>query len=100
MRFFQPHDYIAVDYATRHASISSLAPPSASGSWPGVHVHHLDIADVEPLRTEIELFLEAARDRKPAPVSGGEGRQALALALRVLERIHEHPVVSDLGARG
>src|SRR5919107_443102 len=26
MRFFQPHDYIAVDYATRHTSISSLAP--------------------------------------------------------------------------
>src|SRR6266446_5044681 len=25
MRFFQPHDYVAVDYATRHASISSLA---------------------------------------------------------------------------
>src|SRR5215213_11437002 len=26
MRFFQPHDYIAVDYTTRHASISSLVP--------------------------------------------------------------------------
>src|SRR6185503_16372383 len=36
MRFFQPHDYVAVDYATKHASISSLAPPSASGVWPGV----------------------------------------------------------------
>src|SRR5215213_397836 len=62
MRFFQPHDYVAVDYATRRASISSLAPPSATGSWPGVQVRNLDIVDVEPLRTEIELFLEAARD--------------------------------------
>jgi predicted dehydrogenase len=89
MRFFQPHDYVAVDYATKHASISSLAPPNATGSWPGVHVRHLDIVDVEPLRTEIELFLEAARDGRPAPVTGPEGRQALALALRALERIHE-----------
>ena len=32
MRFFQPHDYVAVDYATRHASISSLAPPTAAGA--------------------------------------------------------------------
>ena len=35
MRFFQPRDYIAVDYVTNHASISGLAP-SAAGAWPGV----------------------------------------------------------------
>src|SRR5918992_4647522 len=35
MRFFQPHDYVAVDYVTNHASISSLAP-SAAGRWAGV----------------------------------------------------------------
>jgi predicted dehydrogenase len=100
MRFFQPHDYIAVDYATRRASISSLVPPNASGSWPGVHVNNLDIADVEPLRAEIESFLDAAREGRPPHVTGAEGRQALALAQRVLERIHEHPIVSGLGARG
>jgi predicted dehydrogenase len=99
MRFFQPHDYIAVDYATRHASISSLAPPSADGAWPGVHVRNLDVIDVEPLRAEIVAFLEAARDRKPSPVSGHDGRNALALALRALKRIEEHaahPGVSGL----
>src|ERR1044072_7923049 len=31
MRFFQPYDYVAVDYTTKHASVSSLAPPSTSG---------------------------------------------------------------------
>src|SRR5919202_105902 len=96
MRFFQPHDYVAVDYATRHASISSLAPPSATGSWPGVQVRNLDIVDVEPLRAEIELFLEAARDGRPAPVTGREGRQALALAERLLARIHEHPIIAGM----
>src|SRR5437764_2073386 len=96
MRFFQPHDYVAVDYATRRASISSLAPPSATGSWPGVQVRNLDIVDVEPLRSEIELFLEAARDGSPAPVTGEEGRRALALAGRLLERIHEHPMISGM----
>ncbi len=29
MRFFQPHDYVAIDYTTKHASVSSLAPPRA-----------------------------------------------------------------------
>jgi predicted dehydrogenase len=96
MRFFQPHDYIAVDYATRHASISGLSSPTATGSWPGVQVRHLDVLDIEPLRAEVELFLEAARERKPAPVTGEEGRRALALAERVLERIHEHPIISGM----
>ncbi|MEK6278860.1 MAG: Gfo/Idh/MocA family oxidoreductase [Acidobacteriota bacterium] len=90
MRFFQPHDYVAVDYNTKHASISSLAPPSADGGWPGVHVKNLDVIDVEPLRAEILSFIEAARDGRPSPVSGLEGRNALALALRALQRIEEH----------
>jgi predicted dehydrogenase len=90
MRFFQPHDYIAIDYTTKRASISSLAPPSASGAWPGVHVQHLDIIDVEPLQAEIVSFLESARDDSPVMVSGLEGRNALSLALRTLDRIREH----------
>jgi predicted dehydrogenase len=90
MRFFQPHDYVAVDYTTKHAAISSLAPPSANGAWPGVHTKNLDIVDTEPLRAEILAFVAAARDGLPAPVSGLEGRNALALALRALERIEEH----------
>ena len=90
MRFFQPHDYIAVDYTTKRASVSSLEPPTASGAWPGVHVKHLDIIDVEPLRAEIVSFFESARDGGAPAVSGFEGRNALGLALRTLDRIHEH----------
>jgi predicted dehydrogenase len=89
MRFFQPHDYIAVDYATRYASISSLAPPAPGIARPGVNTRLLEIADVEPLRAEIESFLSAAEVNAPAPIPGADGRHALALALRVLERIHE-----------
>ena len=101
MRFFQPHDYIAVDYTTKRASVSSLAPPSASGSWPGVHIKHLDVVDVEPLRAEIVSFLDSAENGSPPAVSGPDGRNALSLALRTLERIRqhaEHPGVSELSA--
>ena len=90
MRFFQPHDYIAIDYTTKRASISSLAPPTASGAWPGVHVKNLDVVDIEPLRAETLAFFEAVRDGRPAAVSGLDGRNALSLALRALERIEEH----------
>lgn len=98
MRFFQPHDYVAVDYATRYAGISSLAAPGSSGLWPGVETRHLEIADVEPLRAEVEAFIEAAENGAPTPVSGAEGRRALALALRALERIEEHFIQAGLSS--
>jgi predicted dehydrogenase len=98
MRFFQPHDYIAVDYSTRYASISSLIPPQGVSARPGVNTRQLEIADIEPLRAEIEAFLEAAETGAPSPVSGEDGRRALALALRALERIHEHATHPNLSA--
>jgi predicted dehydrogenase len=101
MRFFQPHDYIAIDYTTKRASVSSLSPPAEGGSWPGVHIQHLDIVDVEPLRAEIVSFFDSARDGTAPAVSGSDGRNALGLALRTLERIRqhaEHPGVSELSA--
>lgn len=91
MRFFQPRDYVTVDYVTNHASISNLSPPTAS-PWPGVNTRILDVATVEPLRAEIESFLNAASQNLRPVVSGEDGRRALSLALRTLEQIHEHTV--------
>ena len=98
MRFFQPHDYVAVDYATNRATISSLTPPSASAAWPGVQTKNLDVINVEPLRAEMLAFIEAARDGLPSPVSGRDGRNALALALRALQRIEEHAAKVQVGS--
>lgn len=91
MRFFQPRDYVVLDYATNYASISNLAPPTNS-PWPGVRTQVLEVKDVEPLRAEIESFFDAAGNRTGAIVSGEDGRRALSLALRTLEQIHEHTV--------
>src|SRR5229473_3466594 len=76
MRFFQPYDYVAVDYTTNHASISNLSPPTAS-PWPGVNTKILEVANVEPLRAEIESFFQACASNSRALVSGGDGRRAL-----------------------
>jgi len=97
MRFFQPHDYITVDYVTNHASISNLAPPTAT-PWPGVRTEILEVNNVEPLRAEIEAFLRAAANRSQPSVSGEDGRRALALALRTLDQIHEHTVKTGVNA--
>jgi predicted dehydrogenase len=97
MRFFQPRDYIAVDYATNHASISNLAPPTLT-PWPGVNTTILDVENVEPLRAEIESFLQAIENGSRPIVSGQDGRRALALALRTLDQIHAHTAKSGVSA--
>src|SRR5713101_8030187 len=98
MRFFQPRDYVAVDYVTNHASISNLAPSGTHGPWPGVNTRTLEVQDVEPLRAEIAAFLHAAASGSRPLVSGEDGRRALALALRTLEQIHAHSLSSGVSA--
>jgi len=98
MRFFQPRDYIAVDYTTNYASISNLAPSGTHGPWPGVSTRTLEVQDVEPLRAETESFLQSAASGSRPTVSGEDGRRALALALRTLEQIHEHSLSSGVSA--
>ncbi|HEV8589242.1 MAG TPA: Gfo/Idh/MocA family oxidoreductase [Pyrinomonadaceae bacterium] len=97
MRFFQPRDYVTVDYVTNHASISNLAP-SSGGAWPGVRTQVLETKNVEPLRAEIESFLAAGATGSQPLVSGEDGKRALALALRALQQIHDHTVETGMGA--
>ncbi|SRR5581483_11271674 len=97
MRFFQPRDYVAVDYANNYASISSLAA-SAMSPWPGVNTNVLEVNNVEPLRAEIESFLQSAMTNSRPVVSGDDGRRALSLALQTLEQIHAHTVRIGAGS--
>src|ERR1044072_744288 len=66
MRFFQPRDYVVVDYANNYASISNLAPPTNS-PWPGVRTQVLEVKDVEPLRAEIEWLFDGTHNRTAPP---------------------------------
>jgi predicted dehydrogenase len=43
----------------------------------------------EPLRAELEAFLGCVRDRSRPIVAGEDGRDAVALALRVAEAIEQ-----------
>src|SRR5215471_7674861 len=86
MRFFQPRDYVVLDYANNYASISNLAP-SAMSPWPSVRNQVLEVNDVEPLRAQLESFFTAATDRTAPIVSGADGRRALSLALQTLQQI-------------
>jgi predicted dehydrogenase len=88
-RFYQTNSYVVLDYASKFASLTSLNPDAAVPLL-GISINRLEINDVEPLRAEIEAFIDAITNDKPPAVTGEDGRRALALAVGVLEKIETH----------
>ena len=87
MRFFQQHEYISLDYARRDALRVGVKRP---GPQPEFGFEKLPAPEVEPLKAELEAFLEAVKTRVAPKTDGVAGRAALELASRVMESIREH----------
>jgi predicted dehydrogenase len=87
MRFFQQQEYISLDYARRDALRVGVKRP---GPRPEFGFEKLQAPDMEPLRAELEAFVDAVKTRVPPRTDGKAGRAALELASRVMKSIHEH----------
>ena len=84
LRLFQPHQYISVDYQRQDGAAFSVSGNQQIGFAP------LAAAKDEPLKLEIEAFLDSVETRQPGPVSGEDGLRALEVALAILAKIEEH----------
>jgi predicted dehydrogenase len=87
MRFFQEQEYVSLDYTRQDALRVSVKKP---GPEPDFSFEKLVTEPKEPLRAELESFLESVRTRKAPRVDGAAGRAALELAERVAASIQEH----------
>lgn len=87
VRFFQPHTYLSIDYASQEVERWSLEPGAGPGGRPGIGGGKLDVPREEPLRLELQDFVTAAREGRSPTVSGEQGRRALALAHLITQRI-------------
>jgi predicted dehydrogenase len=117
LRFFQPHQYLSLDYTrqdviaftveTRSSSdlvaqapspVQSFNPMEFMGSEelgrhpssPNIKLAKPPIVKEEPLMAEIKEFLRAVRERSKPIVSLEDGRKALAVALDILDAIQKH----------
>ncbi|MGH9580317.1 MAG: Gfo/Idh/MocA family oxidoreductase [Terriglobales bacterium] len=102
LRFFQPHQYLSVDYtrqdviaftvqsATAQAAMAGQSSPEAHPSGAGIKVEKPEIVHEEPLHAELRAFLRAVRERSRPVVTLEDGRRALAVALDVLTAIRDH----------
>jgi predicted dehydrogenase len=68
-----------------------------SGPAPGLSFFKPEVTPGEPLRLEIESFLESVRTRREPRVTARQGREALALALTIQETMAAHAHRAGLG---
>lgn len=93
LRFFQPRQYLSIDYARRDVLIIDVSakPGATTPAAPSeLSFHKPKVEQAEPLRSEIESFLNAVRTRTRPKVAAEDGRAALSLALRINEAIADH----------
>jgi len=101
LRFFQPRQYISIDYGRQDVLVFSVGDGAGAPSPnPNIKISKPAIVPEEPLRAEIRAFLDAVRTRRDPPVGLKEGRRALAVALEILDQIAAHADKFGLPASG
>src|SRR5205823_10967420 len=94
LRFFQPQQYISVDYGRQDVLVFSVGGDQDSSGTPSVNpqinVAKPAITSEEPLYAELKSFLDSVRQRSKPLVSLEDGRRALAVALDIVSAIGEH----------
>ena len=93
LRFFQPGQYLSLDYGRQEVLVFSVGGDAAPGTPtanPQIRVAKPPVTSEEPLHAELKSFLQAVRRRTAPVVPLEEGRRALALALEIVAAIREH----------
>ena len=89
LRFFQPHDYISVDYSSQTGIVVSLRMGQ-------VIERKLEPANQEPLKLQLQAYADCVHKRKKPAVSGEDGLHALELAMRINAAIAERLVLGSV----
>ncbi len=94
LRFFQPGQYLSVDYGRQEVLVFTVGKDGTVASAPSVNpqinVGKPPVTSEEPLHAELRSFLHAVKERSTPVVSLEDGRKALALALQIVQEIGEH----------
>jgi predicted dehydrogenase len=105
LRFFQPRQYVSVDYGRQEVLVftvgqdgATAGAPSIASVNPQIQVAKPPVASEEPLHAELKSFLRAVRQRSTPAVPLEDGRRALSLALEIVATIREHGKKVDLAS--
>ncbi|MGB5102832.1 MAG: Gfo/Idh/MocA family oxidoreductase [Steroidobacteraceae bacterium] len=87
LRLFQDDAYVSIDLQQKVLTIVRK-PPAGTVAAPGqVVIEERSYEQGDALRLEIESFLRSIREHRPPVVSGEDGLNALATAIRITEMV-------------
>ncbi len=113
IRVFSADSYVSLDYGERNALIYRPTPQILSGEFDAgeflrtidvtkvenlsdivfrdlVHIEQVKMDEYEPLKREIESFVECVRTGGEPVVTGEHGVRAMRAAVMITEKIHMH----------
>lgn len=94
LRFFQPRQYVSLDYGRQEVLVFTVGEDVSASSIPTINpqigVGKPPVTSEEPLHAELKSFLLAVQQHATPLVSLEDGRRALALALDIVAAIGEH----------
>jgi predicted dehydrogenase len=100
LRFFQPRQYVSLDYGRQEVLVFTVGQDGAAPGTPSVNpqigMSKPPVASEEPLHAELKSFLRAVRERSTPLVPVEDGQRALALALEIVAAIRDHGKKVDL----
>jgi predicted dehydrogenase len=94
LRFFQPHQYLSIDYARQDLLIINVAQGENGNA--ALAANKPAIQGGEPLLLEIKAFLDSVKNRTGPRVTAEQARDALALALDINQAIQAHAIRAGL----
>jgi predicted dehydrogenase len=83
IRVFQEDSYLSIDYKEQTVELARMRGRR-------IRRVHLPVNRRPPLQDELASFIDAVRRRARPPVTGEDGRAALALALRIEHSMRRH----------
>jgi predicted dehydrogenase len=98
LRFFQPQQYISIDYGRQDVLVFKVGKGGTPSVNPDIKMEKPSVTAEEPLQAEIKSFLDAVRTRTQPVVSLDDGRRALKVALDVAAAIQSHGKKINLDA--
>ena len=87
IRLFQRDAYISVDFANQEIMLITQNGSKQDGIIPGTDIKQLCFTKGDALEDELTDFIRAVRNREVPEVTGQMGRDALKIALNIMDQI-------------
>ncbi|MGO9258865.1 MAG: Gfo/Idh/MocA family oxidoreductase [Bryobacteraceae bacterium] len=83
LRLFQPQQYLSLDYGRQDLAVFSVRQGQ-------IGFEQAPVVKAEPLKLQLDAFLDSLETRSLPKCDGQSARQTLAVALLILDKIKEH----------